>query len=439
MSLACLTGCAAESPKPAAKDSAKTFDVREFGAKGDGKTIDTAAIQKALDECGKAGGTVRVPAGTYLSKPIFLGTRTTLHLDEGATLLATDEPDDFIKPDRKGQTLASGSFFAFINGKNLTDVVISGKGTIDGAGARWWVPAEAARQKTPGYTLPRPRLIILTGCKNVRVQDVTLQNSPTFHFVPTECENVVVTNVTVKAPPRSPNTDAIDPSLCKNVLITHCLIDVGDDNVAIKSGRALPSREFGCEDITVEHCVFLNGHGMSIGSEVIGGVRNVTVRDCTFEGTENGIRIKSRPGRGGRVENITFSNITMKNVDPAITFTTAYGNNSAGDAVQSAAPVQAENAAIHENIPVYKNIHISNLTATTQKEAGIIIGLPESLITNVVLENVNIKAATTGMTIKNARGIQLKNVQVTTSKGPPFILENAQVDGLDNVKNKADK
>src|SRR5262249_21918037 len=188
----------------------------------------------------------------------------------------------------------SGSFNALINGQNLTGVTISGGGTVDGAGARWWVPAQAAREKTPGFTTPRPRLILISNSQNVRVQDVTLQNSPSFHFVPTECENVVVSNVTILAPAHSPNTDAIDPSGCKNVLITKCRIDVGDDNVAIKSGRKVSGRDFACEDIMVTDCVFLHGHGVSIGSETRSGVRDVTVKNCTFENTENGIRIKSQ-------------------------------------------------------------------------------------------------------------------------------------------------
>jgi polygalacturonase len=441
-SLAWLAAIAVRAADPAPSGDnapAKIFDVRQFGTLGDGKTRDTAAIQKALDECGKSGGMVRFGPGTYLCTPIFLHSKTKLELDAGATLLGTDEPEDYKNPERKSATLSSASFFALLNGKDLTDVTIAGPGTIDGSGARWWVPAEAARRKTPGFTTPRPRLILLTRCKNLRVQDITLQNSPSFHLVPTECEDVVITNVTIKAPFNSPNTDAIDPSLCRNVLITKCHIDVGDDNVAIKSGRALPGRAFGCEDITVTDCVFLHGHGMSIGSETTGGVRNVTVRNCTFEGTENGIRIKSQRGKGGVVENIQFSDITMKNVDPAITFTCYYMNNSARDAVQPTAPKADAAPAANNRIPLYRNIHISNLTATCQRSAGTINGLPDGLISNVVLENVRITAATTGLSIRNAKGIQFKDVQITAQEGPPCVLENAQVDGLESVKGMPSK
>ena len=424
-SLALVTGWTAESRSSAAGASAKVFNVREFGAQGDGKTLDTAAIQKALDECGKAGGgIVRFPAGTYLSQPIFLHSQMTLQLGDGAVLRATDERADFANPEK------TNSFIAFVNGKNLHDVVITGQGTIDGAGARWWGPAEEARRKTPGYVLPRPRMIVLTGCKNVRVQDVTLQNSPSIHLAPTACEDVIVSNVTVKAPAGAANTDGIDPIDCKNVLITRCRIDTGDDNISIKSGKPIPGRAFASEDITVTDCVFLHGHGMSIGSGTVGGVRDVTVRNCTFEDTENGIRIKSQRGKGGTVENISFSDITMKNVDPAITLTSYYMNNSARDPVERSAPKEDPAQPVNATTPIFRNIRISNLTATCQRSAGSIIGLPESPISDVVLENVHITAATTGLSVKNARGIRFKNVIVTNKEGPPFIVENAQVEDL---------
>jgi len=221
---------------PVTAAATKIFDVRRLGAKGDGKTIDTPAIQEAFDKAGKVGGMVRFPAGTYLSKPLSFRGKTILKLEAGAILKATDEPSDFADPDKPG------SFIPFIGAKDLSNLAIIGPGIIDGSGARWWVPAEAARRKTSGYTLPRPRLIVFTRCANVRVQDVTLQNSPCFHLVPAECLNVLITNVTITAPADSPNTDAIDPSGSKDVLITRCLLDVGDDNVAIKAGRPVPGR-----------------------------------------------------------------------------------------------------------------------------------------------------------------------------------------------------
>ena len=404
------------------------FNVRNFGATGDGKTFDTAAIQKALDAVPAPGGTVEFPPGIYLSQPLVLHTKTTVKLDPGATLQAGTNQMDFMKTPGDWLKAKGGSdFIPLISGKDLADVTFTGGGIIDGGGAAWWPEAEKARQIKSGYTLPRPNLIVIERSKNLRLENVTLQNSPKFHFVPTDCEDVVITNVTILAPEHAANTDAIDPS-GRRYLITRCRIDVGDDNIAIKAGKKSPGHDFQSEDFLITDCTFLHGHGMSIGSETAGGVRNITMKNCTFENTENGIRIKSDTRRGGIVENIVCDGITMKNVNPAITLTCVYQGTSAGDAKQPGASANAGPGA-SVNLPVYRNIRISNLTATCPKAAGLILGLPESCISNVVLENVKISAAKP-FAITNAKGIQLKNVSVTVPKGEPFQLENAEVAGL---------
>jgi len=425
--------------------AAGTFDVRQFGAKGDGRTLDTEAIQKTLDECGSAGGgIVRLVPGTYLSKPISLHSNTTLQLDEGAKLKATDNPQDFLKP---GRTLegakGSSDFVAFISGKNLTDIAITGKGIIDGSGVRWWIPAEDARSKNPGFTSPRPRMILLEDCRNIKIIGVTLVNSPSFHIVPKRCENVLIEGVTIRAPSISPNTDGIDPGESRNVCISKCVIDVGDDNIAIKSGRADPAHpNAASENITVTDCTFLHGHGMSIGSETAGGVSNVTVQRCRFENLASGIRIKSARGKGGLVENISYSDITMKNVKIPINISSYYQDSPQGDSAQLVTPLT----------PVYRNIRIKNVTAASPydgddfvdritdflyyyyayhaylepRAAGFIVGLPECEISDIVLENVNIKASK-GMTIQNAKDVKLNNVKIETQTGTPLKLDNAQV------------
>jgi polygalacturonase len=401
---------------PSAGGFARIVDIRQFGARGDGKTVNTEAIQKALDECGQAGGgVVRIPAGTYLSKPIFLRDHTTLQLDALAILKATDEPSDFADPEMPG------SLLAFVNGKNLVNITIAGPGRIDGAGIRWWVTAELMSRQKPGYNHPRPRIITLTNCKHLRVCDLTLQNSPGFHLNPVECDDVLVTNVTVRSASDAPNSDGIVLGCCKDVLVTRCLTDLGGDNISIKSPRAVPNRAVASQDITVSNCTFLRGHGMAIGSDTIGGVSNVTVWDCTFNGTQNGLFLKSQRGRGGLVEHIRYGDITMRDVDLAVTFTSYYLTNSENDTAQ----------ALRSTTPVFRDIQISNLTASCQSTAGIILGLPESPISEVVLESVRISAITNGFTIRNARGVQLRNTQVTLSQGQPFILSNAEVEGMD--------
>ncbi len=402
----------------------KTFDVRELGAKGDGVAFDTEAIQKALDACSKAGGgTVKFSAGTYLSKPLTLRTKTTVLLEAGATLLASTNQADFMKePGDWLKAKSGGDFVPFIGGKDLIDVTITGHGTIDGNGAVWWEESEKARQKVSGFTLPRPNLIVLNRGKNIRLTGITLRNSPKFHYVPTDCEDVLIEDVTILAPERAANTDAIDPSNCRNVKIIRCLIDVGDDNVAIKSGKKVEGREFGCENIEIADCTIRHGHGISIGSETVGGVRNVTVKNCTFEDTDNGIRIKSRRDKGGIVENITFTDLTMTNVHPAISIA-AYYQQSTHAKYPKDDPAQP----ITETTPVFRNITIRNVTGNSTKEAGLIVGLPESLVENIVLENVHLTAAE-GLTIANAKGVQLRNVQVTAARGEAIIKDNARIE-----------
>jgi polygalacturonase len=403
---------------------AATFNVRELGATGDGKTFDTAAIQKALDSCQTAGGTVEFPAGNYLSQPLKIYSKTTVQLDAGATLWASTNQADFMKT--PGDWLAKGaSFIPFISGKELQDVTFTGKGKIDGNGFVWWPEAEKARQIKSGYTLPRPNLIVIERSKNLRFENITLQNSPKFHLVTSDCDDVVITNLTFLAPERAANTDAMDPS-GHRYLITHCKVDVGDDNIAIKAGKKQADGTFQSEDFNITDCTFLHGHGMSIGSETAGGVRNVTMRNCTFENTENGIRIKSDTRRGGIVENIFCDNITMKNVNPAITLTCVYQGTSSGDKKPGDT---ATNSASGGNIPVFRHIRIKNLTATCPKAAGLILGLPESCIENVILENVKITAAKP-FSITHAKRVKLENVSVTVPKGEPFKLEDAEVSGL---------
>jgi polygalacturonase len=389
------------------------FNVRDYGAVGDGVAIDTEAVQKAFNECGKVdgGGVVLMPAGTYLCKPLVIRTNTTLRIEKQATLKATDDPADYARTDKPSE------FNHFFTGKDIENVTIEGEGTIDGSGETWWIPAEEARQKKSGYTLPRPNLIVLTRVKNLTVRGVTIQNSPKFHFVPTDCENVLVEDAKFFAPERAPNTDAIDPSMCKNVTIRRCLIDVGDDNVAVKSGKPHPNREFAAETLLVEDCTIKHGHGISIGTELVGGVKDVVVRNCTFEGTDYGIRIKTDRKKGGAVTNLLYENITMKDVAGAITFTCYYPK----------IPAIEKPKPITKTTPAYSNITVRNLTATSTKDAGFIVGLPESPIKNVLLENVKIQSARAGLEIRHVEGIKLVNVEIIPGKGEPLVVNDAHV------------
>lgn len=400
------------------------FNVRDLGAKGDGQTLDTAAIQQAFDSVKKGGGIVIFPAGNYVSGPLVLkGDKITVRLEEGATLAASTNHVLFLKTG-SGDWLAAksgGDFNPFFTIKDGTDVTITGKGVIEGNGAVWWEEAEKARQRQSGFTLPRPNLVVPTRIKNLRITGITLQNSPKFALVPTECEDVWIEGVKILAPERAANTDAIDPSISRNVTVTNCFIDVGDDNIAIKSGKKVEGREFACENITIVDCVFKHGHGMSIGSETVGGVRNVLVRNVTFEETDNGIRIKSDRKRGGVVENLVCENITMKNVRGAITITSYYPRIPTNDVAQP----------VTETTPKYRNITLRNVKGTSSKAAGVIVGLPESHLENVLLENVEIEAEGAGLEIRNAKGVEFKNVKIGAKKGQPVTVKDAEVKGLE--------
>ncbi|MBD2211911.1 glycoside hydrolase family 28 protein [Nostoc linckia FACHB-104] len=392
----------------ATRATEKVCNVINFGAKANGIDKDTKAIQSAINNCAQAGGgIVQVPSGKYLIDPIFLKSRVTLFIDKGAVLLASQNPLAY-----KATTSSTSNSLALVNAVNQSDIAIAGQGTIDGAGAAWWNAVRVAK-KTQKSEIVRPRLVVFSHCQRVLVAGITLMNSPSFHLVPMYSDYVTVKDVTIKAPPNSPNTDGIDPSSSHHVWISHCMIDNGDDNIAIKSGHIDPAYPHaGSADITISNCTFLHGHGVSIGSETSRGVRNVIVENCNFIGTKNGLRIKSLRGKGGIVENIIYRNIQMQDVSQDITFTSYYPK----------IPQQDKRQPITGNTPSFHDISINNLVAKGGKNAGIIVGLPEKPLFNIALNNINI-VAQTGIFVRNAT-IKTSNVQIYSQQGRAFILEN---------------
>jgi polygalacturonase len=376
-------------------------DPRKLGAKADGKTKDTASLQQAIDTCSQAGGgIVPLTAGTYLSAPLDLKSHVRLQRDKGATLLGSPDMEDYpLRPDANWRRIA------LIHADKATDISITGEGTIDGNGKIWW-DAKALRKKGEPEA-PRPLLIDITSSKRILIEGVTIQNSPMYNITTFLCDGLTVRKVTILNPGRgAPNTDGIDPFSTSHVLIEHSTIDTGDDNVAIKSGlieRGEPNVP--STDIVIRDCIFRAGHGLSIGSEIAGGVRNVTVERVSFHGTRQGIRIKSARGRGNDIGNFTYRDITMEGVETPIEITNYYTGVIKDDPGQPMA----------EHTPRFHDILIENVTATGAKRAGVIMGLPESPIKNLTLKNVHLSAAT-GMQLQYAQ-ISEDGLTVTPTTG----------------------
>lgn len=366
----------------------------------DGLTNQTQPLQRAIDSCGTAGGgTLLIPAGKYLISPISLRSRVTLQLASGATLLASTVAADY-----------SGKLTNLINGDSLTDVSLTGAGTIDGNGAIWW-----QRYIDSGKTLTRPRLIYITRSANLTIDGLTLVNSPSFHLVPSQCQNVTIQNLTITAPADSPNTDGIDPANCNHVIIQNCTIDNGDDNIAIKGGRSSGQIVQPCQDVQISNCRFLHGHGLSVGSETSSGVSNVQVSNCTFSGTTNGIRIKSQSGLGGLIQNLTYRQITMTDVENPLIIDLAYSLNS--------------NNGFPNDIPAVSDLTIDQLMATGAKNAGSLAGLTNSLLQNLTLSNLQISAQT-GLLLQNARNVTMSSYRIQVGSGQSVITQNTTGTGF---------
>ncbi len=387
-----------------------TCDPHSYGAKGDGVSKDTAAIQAAIDACEReGGGTVRLTSGTYLSAPIVLKSNITLHLEKGATLLGSADHADY--PAKMEFHLPD--LQPLVSAENASNVAITGEGIIDGAGESWWQEIRSLKDHgILGNGHPRPKLIVFDHCKHVLLEGITVQNSPMWQVVPYYSDDVTIRNVRVLAPPNSPNTDAVDPFSSSHVLIDHLYADVGDDNIAIKSGPInSPGPDDPSRDITIQDCTFLHGHGLSVGSEIAGGVQNVHAERIRFEGTDNGIRIKSNRDRGNDVGHLSFRNIEMKNVKNALIISEYYPKVLPPDG-EAAQPIT-------RLTPNFHDITLDDVTATRSESAGAIVGLPEAPIARVVFRNVKISARK-GLTIGYA-DVSGKDVVVRAEEGQPIV------------------
>lgn len=413
------------------------FPVTDFGAASDGKTLCTAAIQKAIDACARAGGgKVIFPAGKFLTGPIFLRSNVQVEVPAGTVLLGLS---DFQKvPSIAGRwegidRTVYASMFTALDCENIS---ITGGGMLDGQGEAWWkafrVVTELRRklglterepENPPGAPLQwaRPRMINLYRCKNVVIRGIHVLNSPSWNIHPVLCENIVIDQVTVISPEEAPNTDGIDPDSCRNMRISNCYLSVGDDCITIKSGYKFrkDGKNIPSENIVVTNCIFARGHGgVGIGSETSGGVRDVTVSNCVCEGTDRGIRFKTARSRGNVVENFRAVNFDMRGVGDAISVTMLYNESDP----RTPQPID-------EGTPTFRNIHLSHITATDVKRAALIEGLPEMPIQGFSLSHFVANGAGTGITCSNVTGATFDNIQIQAVKGPALAVTD--VTGLE--------
>jgi len=403
-----------------------TFNLTDFGGVGDNKTFNTASFQKAVAAIAKAGGGhLIVPAGTYRTLPFYLTSHMDLHLNAGATIKAPDTFAAYGIPD-PAKPLTAASSAAPLRPlischTNSTDISITGPGTIDGSGAMFWKWSDkAARKYPPGRRIiARPVLIALSGVQRLLVRDVTLTNSPKYHLVP-RGQDITIENIRVVAPANSPNTDAMDPG-GQRIVIRNCTIDTGDDNVALESG---------CRDVLVENLTCLHGHGISIGSGTRNGLSHIFVRHCTFDGSANGLRIKSDRGGGGEVHDIWYSDITMKNVRRPFDINMRYNGNA--DTPTDVGPRDAATGQTTA-IPDFHDIHFTNITVTNSPIAGRMLGIPEEMPNHITFTNVKIQSGR-GFLVQDAKDITFDKVQINNTVGSKLVLDNATVNWNGTVK-----
>ena len=437
--------------------------VRDFGAAGDGVTDDTAAIQNAIHFL-PAGARLYFPAGTYLTRPLALRSHLTLHLEQGAALLGCPERalypvlPGLAKNLDGGSDLMVGAFEgqtrpmyqSLLHGEYCEDVTITGLGTIDGNAQNtdFWTNYR-------NFETARPRLMFLGNCKNVTLHGVTAQNSPSWNLHPFYCENVSFYDVKVKAPKDSPNTDAIDPEACRGVNIIGCRLSVGDDCVAIKSGKIELARMRlqSASNHVIRNCLMEFGHGaVTLGSETACGVKDLSVTRCLFDSTDRGLRIKTRRGRGKDcdITGITFENITMRSVITPFVINMWYNccdPDRFSDYVKSREKLPVDDRTPHLGEFTFRDIFCHDAHAA----ACYIDGLSEMPIDRVNFENVFVSFAKDakpfvpamqndavpqlrmGLYLNNVKEVSVRNVTVRGAEGGALVCENCgdvQAEGL---------
>jgi len=395
-------------PTPAIPD-AVCHDIRDHGAVSGGDVLNTAAIAAAIDACAaRGGGRVLVPAGVWLTGPVHLRSRIELHLEKGAELRFSRDPAHYLPvvfQQRGG--IRCHNYSPLIYARGCHDVALTGAGVLEGQGDAWWpwklaqpgmvdlfrantlrTPVPERVYGTPAHGV-RPPFFQAIECRDVLVEGVTFRNSPSWTIHPVWCENVTVRGVTVTNPPHAHNTDGIDPDGCRNVLVEHCLVDTGDDGICLKSGREPDAWEAGkpCENVVVRHCRVFSAHGgFVIGSETAGGIANVLVHDCDFDGTDIGVRVKTQAGRGAFIKNIQVERVRMSRIaKEAILVTLRYD----GEPLD-----RASAAATDARVPDVRDMLFRDIESAGSRIGLRLEGLPGHPLRSLRFEHLRLVAET---------------------------------------------
>lgn len=422
----------------------KDFIITAYGAKGDGLTKNTDAFEKTISECNKAGGgRVVVPAGTWLTGPIKLKSNVNLYLDSGAVIVFSNSYNDYKNTDAKKSS--STSYTSLISGTDLSNVAITGGGALSGNGDSWrpvkkekvtdtlWkslINAGGVVDNTGTLLWPskkvvnikRPNLLSLSHCSSILIDGPTFKNSPQFNVDITSSQNITIRNTKVFNDYWAQNTDGLDISACKDVLMYNDTVDTGDDGICMKSSASgsTKSTDPKLQNVVIENCIVNHAHGgFVIGSNTDGGMKNIYVHNCNYTGTDTGIRFKSNIGNGGTVEDVYIDGINMKDITTdAVVFDTNYESKNTGKA--------------NVKVPCFQNIHISNVVCSGAKEAVNIKGLDTMPVKNIDFKNITINSSK-GFFAENTSNITLDNVKITPSDGAVFTLKNSSGYTFNNI------
>ena len=464
--------------------------ITEFGAVPDGITLNTKAFNDAINHVyEKGGGTVVVPEGLWLTGPIEMRSNVNLYTEYNALVYFSEDHSLYPIIETSFEGLDTRRCQSPISAWYCENIAITGHGTFDGNGDTWravkkskltesqwnrlikkggivdgttWYPSEGSlkgKNACVDFNNPtgietmedwlsirdwlRPVLLNFVKCKRVLIEGCTFKNSPAWCLHPRSCDHITLNKVTVVNPWYSQNGDALDLESCTNAIIANCHFDAGDDAICLKSGKNEDGRRRGepCKNVIIQNNVVLHGHGgFVVGSEMSGGVQNIFVDNCTFMGTDVGLRFKSCRGRGGLVENIFISNINMINIpNEAIIFNLFYNGKSRAEVTYDEdGNMSGELVPISEETPIFRNIYIDNVTCRGAGRAIFFNGLPEMRIANINLDNIIITDAKEGAIFQESQDITINNLSIETTDGSPKVrmggVKNVTVNGTNHTQ-----